>query len=926
MTDWSASMNQTAGINRFHQYSQPGLRTPVTPGKISIPDVHAGTFERLRLIRLLADEGNAQPSEVTVVSGPAGAGKSVLLTQWVQARRAAGNFVAWITLGAEDNDATTLWSGLLLALERSGAWAPGSELHRLSSLGHRIDARFIALFIDAFDDLRNGPVTLILDDVHKITEPSVCDTLETFLRNLPDRFTLVLCGRSFSPFSIARLRVSGQVKEMGPRELAFTDDEMDLFLRHHGVSLPDDELQTLRRRTQGWAAGLWLAVMALRESDESTTLDDRFSGDDQRVADYLSKEVLAELDTGVQDFVRATCVCDELNADLAQALSGRDDAAVVLDTLEHTNSFLTRVRPGCYRYHPMMRDFLRSDLARHGPHTALRAHSAAATWLEAHGRTIEAIEHIGATGDESRLLQLLDRYGIRQVTNGNGWRIRAVIESLPKDSPTQLSSTMVLLRAATSLDAQNPTIIDNAVTATPVPPAKPSDPKQTVPGLVVGPPPWGIDQHREREGSVAVHPLSAAVTLQRARLSSEPGTVLVLLEREPVATGQTDLDLITSLERSTSWLWLGIPASASRELQPALVHASSSGRDWVTLKCLSLLAAAALASGDLVTAEARAGETLWLADRWHRSYDEPCRTARLVLAWVAYHRFDHDRARQLVQDVWRFSYEPRDVSHHLEPRLLAALTGHDPASGAYPTVRELREIWTTRWPGFVQPQLAAAACLIEQRLAYRAGAKTWAVDLIDRAVELIGETGDIAVLKAVGQAFRGRTHTARQLLMPILTETGTGTISPLSALEAWLWEARLAERSAEHQRADAALARAVRLAAPQCLVRPFVEGGVEVAQLLNRAADTFGHDETFVRSIQQVHRRGQTGAVTVAALTTRELEVLAELPSMRTAEEIASSHYVSVNTVKTHIRAIYRKLGASNRREAVQLARRFGLI
>ena len=342
----------------------------------------------------------------------------------------------------------------------------------------------------------------------------------------------------------------------------------------------------------------------------------------------------------------------------------------------------------------------------------------------------------------------------------------------------------------------------------------------------------------------------------------------------------------------------------------------------MSVRCLSMLAGAALAGGDFDSAAARAAQALAFAGTRSWSQREVCGTARLTQGWLAYHRVDERGTADLAR-VAPCDPDAADLGPQLEPQLLAAVLRSAGPGTAHAAVGEIRQIWSTRWPGHVQPQLAAVALIIEQRLAYQAGATAWGVEVADRCRELLGHTGELEVVRAVNHAHRGRTRSARQLLAPVLSGQ-TRSMSVLTVIEAWLWEARLSDRAGERQRADAALAEAIALAAPRGALRPLLTGGREVAELLSRSSGTFGHSEAFAARARAALRAD--AAPSSSLLTTRELELLTELPSMRTAEEIATSLYVSVNTVKTHMRGIYRKLGVSNRRQAVVLARRRGLI
>jgi len=264
-----------------------------------------------------------------------------------------------------------------------------------------------------------------------------------------------------------------------------------------------------------------------------------------------------------------------------------------------------------------------------------------------------------------------------------------------------------------------------------------------------------------------------------------------------------------------------------------------------------------------------------------------------------------------------------EPTHVLSARVLALFARYARVSDPYTVVADLRRLWERPWPRHLQPQLVALTHLIEQRMALEAGAIPWASDIADRAAGYLGETGDVALLRAVVDVRRGRSRAARYALAPVLSGE-LGVRSPLATVAAWLWEARLAARAGENGRAAAAVDQAVALAAPLGLVRVLAHGGAEIAELLSRAGGSFGHDEAFVDRARSSMRTSE--GLGDIALTTRELELLVELPSMRTAEEIAETMVLSVNTVKTHIQGIYRKLGVTNRRDAVVTARRRGLL
>jgi LuxR family transcriptional regulator, maltose regulon positive regulatory protein len=860
-------------------------------------------LSRPRLLSLLpaSDTRGVDDATVTLLCGPAGCGKTTLLSEWA---RGAGSErpIAWLSLAAVDNDVFLLWSAILRALEQSGAWPEDSALHRLAAPHRTVDAEFLTAFAAAFDDLQRPGVVLVLDDLHEVVAREAVTTLHLLLRDCPPGLRVVLSTRFVQLLSVARLRLEGKVREVDAGCFQFTSEEAADLLHLHDVRLTDVELRQLMVRTEGWAAGLRLAAMWLARASHRGAMIADFVRDDRAVADYLVGEVIDRQEPHVRQFLLATAICDELTPDLARALSGRDDAGALLDQLVRTHALITRTAGECYRYHPMLREYLRAELARQRITAARGLHRRAAEWFEQRGQTLTAIEHAARAEDEYLLSRMLSAYGLSHITNGEGAVLRRLLRGIPSSWSINRNPIVTLVQVAAALDAED----TRTLNALPVPP------------------PADVAEGALNESSDATtHPLFPTVALQRARMSSDSSAARALLAQETFPTGQLDLDLLTALERGVTWLWLGVPDRAGAELGHALSLAVGGRRDWMTVRCLSMLSGAALAAGDFATAQTRASEALATASARGWGLREVCATARLTSGWLAYQRVDDEAAAELATSDLASASDPVDLSPQIEPRLLAALLRSSLSDTSYSVASEIREIWSARWPGHVQPQLAAMALLAEQRLAYAAGVTVWGVEVADRCRKLLGDTAELQVLRAVDQAYRGRTRSARQLLAPVLTGA-TRSTSVMTDIEAWLWEARLAHRAGERQRADAALAEAIALAAPRGVLRPLLSGGREAAELLSRSSGRFGHSEDFAARARSALRAD--GPSAGALLTTRELELLTELPSMRTAEEIAASLYVSVNTVKTHMRGIYRKLGVSNRRQAVVLARRRGLL
>jgi LuxR family maltose regulon positive regulatory protein len=889
-------------------------RGPVPLPKIQIPARAAALVTRPRLLddvapaagRHAAHADGSGGAQVTLLCGPAGGGKTTLLVDWARHRRRdAGGVVAWVSLGPDDNDVFVLWSAILRALERTGAFPPSSSLYRLPAPRHQLDQQFTASFVAAFRNLGRRCLHLVLDDLHEVTDPQALATLETLLRNAPPQLHLVLATRYAPPLGLPRLRLEGRVRDIDRSRLSFTEAEADALLRLHGVEVSTAELGVLLGRTEGWAAGLRLAAMSLAQTSEHTRLIADFAGDNRAVADYLLGEVLERQDPGVLDFLLATSTCEQLSADLARLLSGREDAGALLDGLERTNSFVTGIGDGWYRYHPMLRQYLSAELSRRHHHRSVELHRRAAHWFRSRGDTLGAVEHAAQADDDTLLAALLVGHGLRHVTMGEAARLRRVLRRTPA---IRRHPTVAAVAALAAMDAGDTGAARDLLN---------SWPQGGAPGL---PQPHRRLDPNGRHGRV-LDTARDLLALERARDASDVDTAAVLLARSVPAV-EPDLEMLAHVHRGDTRLWLGRLGPAARDLSRAQALAVSEHRPWLALTATAAAAATALHAGDFDAAAVAARDALWLAEKNGWDHTVPAIRARTVLGWVAYQRMDDQTALAMAGVVGGAVGRGLPSLAQLGPRLLMSFARHSGAAHPRTVVQDIRDTWRLRRPGHVQPQLVAVAAVVEQSLALAVGEAQWAAEVVERVRPMLGDTTEIAVLRAVQHVYRGRAQAARHALLPVL-RGNLPAISPLTEVEAWLWEARLALRLDDGRRAGSALAEAVTRAAPIRLLRPFQRGGDEVHELIVRTAGTHGHHEPFVAQVRALVAQPTADA---GLLTTRELELLAELPSLLTADEIAESMYLSVNTVKTHIRGIYRKLGVNTRRDAVESARRRGLL
>src|SRR4051794_8156277 len=366
----------------------PGDHDALQTTRTIAPALPRGHVDRPRLLDAL-DRATERP--FTLVAAPAGTGKTALVSAWAHTGRAPGP-VAWVAPDGRAADRRDFW---LLAGDAVAA-ALGT---RAPSRRAKADTLLGAFARRALD--RDEPLVLVLDDFHELAAAGVEDDLGALLAHPPAALRLVLVTRRDPGLRLARLRVAGTMAELRAADLAFTASEAAELLDRAGVRLTAADAGALWRRTEGWAAGLRLAALGLRDHADPPSFVRAFAGNDGAVADYLLTEVLALLPERTRDFVLRTALPDAICGGLAETLTGGEDGDRMLHDLAHAGAMIAPVEAdaGWWRYHPLLRDLLRAEL-RHAHAAELPAlHRSAAAWLAAHDRLGPAVAHAAAGGE-----------------------------------------------------------------------------------------------------------------------------------------------------------------------------------------------------------------------------------------------------------------------------------------------------------------------------------------------------------------------------------------------------------------------------------------------------------------------------------------------------------------------------------------------
>src|SRR5580692_9023210 len=399
-----------------------GLEPPIAPG---VPVAH-GLLDREHLLRML---DRAVTRRVTVISAPAGSGKTSLLRAWAD-RSANAPSVAFVSVDRDEQEAQRFWSTVLDAIhgpvastdrqtQPAAAAVPGDEL---------LDAVVSELAEQA------EPFVLIIDDLHELRSAEALEQLERLLAVLPSSARVVLSSRRDPSIRLHKLRLADELAELRAGDLRFSESETHELLAASGISLSDDGAAALYERTEGWAAGLRLAMISLSRHADPERFVAEFSGTDRAIGEYLMAEMLEGQPSEVQSMMLRTSLVDRMNGELADLLAGRSGSEQMLLELEDANAFVVSLdtQRTWFRYHHLLADFLRLELRRTSADEVPDLHRRAARWFADHGDIVEAVRHTQAAGDWPDAARLLADHLFSLTLDGNEGAIAVLLRSFPE--------------------------------------------------------------------------------------------------------------------------------------------------------------------------------------------------------------------------------------------------------------------------------------------------------------------------------------------------------------------------------------------------------------------------------------------------------------------------------------------------------------
>lgn len=859
---------------------------------------------------LLASLDRATAAKVTLISAPAGSGKTSLLRAWADGPGQPYR-LAVVQVRRDQQDSQQFWLAVLSAI-RHASGTPG-EGEQLAATPDFNEAAIADRVLAELAEHRDRTF-LIIDDLHELTSPEALMQLTRLLEKLPQHVHAILATRRDLPLRLHKLRLAGDLAEIRAADLRFTERDTHQFLEASGIALSEAGAAKLHQRTEGWAAGLRLAAISLASSPDPERFVAEFSGSSRTVAEYLLAEMLECQPPEVQQLLLRTSLLDRVNGELADLLTGHPGSERILLDLEDANAFVLSLDPArtWFRYHHLFADLLRLELRRRLPEELRVLHRLAAQWFNEHGEIVDTIRHTQAAGDWTDAARLLADHSFGLTLDGQAQTIQTLLRAFPPGAVTEgpdlplARATSELARGRLDEAAAHLTVAETSITATP--------------------------PDRKHRLEVATAALRLSLARKRGHLAGVVEQVRFLAS--PI-TGQSDEDIALDSDlRAVALMNLGIVeawslgnSDSERHLQEGADLARRIGRPYLEVACLAELAFASKIEPFAITRR-RCREAIALAEQ-HGWGTEPVIAPALVnlagtLIWTG--EFDEgDRwlrrtARALKTDTGPLI---RLLLHMATGMLLSGRRRQREALAEYSAAEHL------------QAQLEGSHALARQLTSWRLATQARLGQLSEARASLAALDAELAGSGEIGNAraaiclAEGNPAAALAAVQDVLNGIAPA-IGYVTVIEAHILAA-LAHRQLGDQRAATAAAEcALALAEPDRIVLPFaMTASLELLETMPRHETAHAALLTNILDLMRgssIPPGNEPSSAEIEQLSPSELRVLRYLPTNLSRPEIASELSVSVNTVNTHIRNIYAKLQTQDRSSAVQRAREMRLL
>lgn len=881
------------------------MSTALLSTKLQIPRMRATSVSRPRLTDRLVT-GLEEGRRLTVVSAPAGYGKTTLLAEWLPL---SGRRCGWLAVDEQDNEPVRFWTYLIAALQRA---APGLGESAMAAFQAPQPPAFDAVLVELINEITEGShaLLLVLDDYHLIASPPIHEAVSFLVENLPVQLHLALATRSDPPLPLPKLRAKGQLTEMRLVDLRFTPAEASAFLnRVLGLELSTEDLNRLETRTEGWIAGLQLAALSMRGREDLKGFIEAFSGSHRYVLDYLAEEVLNHQPEGVQEFLLQTSILQRLDGSLCDAVTGRVNGQEMLERLEEANLFLVPLddERHWYRYHRLFADLLRTRLEDGDASAVAELHRRASRWYEQNGAIHDAVAHAHNAGDVQRLQQLIEMHGMPLLMRGELATLLMWISELPEDVLAGSPEIGTLHAWALLLTGQ----------------AQPLESRLRQ-----------VEQVLDRARSDDLGGQVAAIrAYQAAQLGDAAKTVsLAQSALEQLAEKNEEIRSVVLFVLGGAHLLSGNVAAAGTAMSEAGAMGRRAGNIHLAVPALNALAGIQLMQGQLKRSWQTAQDAVEVATLPSGQVLPIAGGALSSLAELAYERDEVEKAldyaRQGITLGERWGNQDTVISGYLT--LAQVLEGMGQFAGAGEAIEDAEQLARST---VTMPTMKAALRVAQGRLWLatdrRSAAQRWADETPDEPIHTM-RVSELLTLARVRLTV-GDVGSTVALLERLIS------LARAQALQAVLIEA-LALLALSHSAvrdelgALEALVEAVQLGEVEGFVRRFVDLGQSLVPLLRLVASR-GVSVPYVRRLLAAFARSTGPTAEPAAtqpladpLSERELEVLGLIATGSSNQDIARKLFITVSTVKSHTNHIFGKLGAKSRTEAVARARDLGLL
>ncbi|MDB9526309.1 LuxR C-terminal-related transcriptional regulator [Oscillatoria sp. CS-180] len=904
---------------------------PLLETKLYRPKWSAARVSRPRLI------GRIYPQrKLTLISAPAGFGKTTLLAEWVAAGLTRS--VAWVSLDQTDNDPAVFWAYFITALQNV---QPGLGERSLSLLQSPQPPPIESVLMTLLNELTTveEDVVLILDDYHVIVTPAIHNGLGFLLSHLPSEMHLVIASRADPPLALARLRSHGELTELRAIDLRFTPDEAAAFLNQvMGLEISAAEVSALEQRTEGWIAGLQLAALSLQGRENVTDFVAAFSGDDRYIVDYLLEEVLQRQSDRVRHFLLQTAVLDRLSGALCDAVTDQTDGQIMLETLERSNLFIVPLdnKRQWYRYHHLFADVLLAHARTEWPERLPQLHERASAWYEQHDLLSEAIRHALAAQNFVRAADLIEPVWPTMRNRQQEATVRSWLKLFP-DSLIRARPILSVAYALVLLNAGQPEGIETYL----------QDAERELARLTQAGSPTA-----QRANEVQYRFLPASIANARAYRAQALGDFASTIAHAQQA--MTLLPTDEGYERGTTAAFLGLAywssgdvAAAHRSFAEGLSVFQKLGGTQIVIAATPILAQMGTAQGRLRVTADTCEQTLQLAEQQCGPMLQGTAELHLALSGIRYEQGDLAAASQLLQTGEALREQVAiSAAAYLWWLVKAQITAaQGDLDAAFEQLHEAARLYRRSPVPNVRP-VAALKVRLWLRQGRLAEALEWLQESdlsVDDEPSYLREYEHLTLARvAIAQHRSNGTDEAIHPVISLLTRLlaaaeareRTGSLIKILVVLALAKEA-LGDVAA----AISSLERALTLAEPEGYVRVFAEHETPMARLLQQAL-TRGITPTYTqRLLTALETWGQkptlpysptpytlTPTSLIEPLSQRELEVLRLLTTELTGPEIARELVVALSTVRTHTKRIYSKLNVTNRRAAVKRAAELELI